>query len=201
MSTLIFFATNLQVSSDSSKQQLKNIEGFLSECSADEIQYKATVPLQCIPAETMKATEQAEINKVDRFEMQQRVSQKAQMAKKLGTMVTNLQTFQKEFGELNKEQMKTLTEKVQKGQAEYNFWANPSESTKRFNSEEKIERKKQESKADLDTNTNNLAMAKYYFKFSSYSMKQLVETYTILQKEVEGVADKFEQGIPGAPKT
>jgi hypothetical protein len=201
MSTLLFFTANLQLSADTTKAQLKKTEGFISECSADEIQYKEFVPLQCIPPETMKATEQAEINNVDKFEMQQRVSQKAQISKKLGTMVQNLQAFQKQFGEFNKLDIQKYTANVQKWQVQYEIWNNPSEITKKFNSQEKIQEKKQQAKSELDKNKNNLAMAQYYSKFSSYTMKQLVETYMRLRQEVEGVANELEKGIPGAPKT
>ncbi len=201
MSTLLFFTANLQVSADTTREQLKKPEGFISECSADEIQYKEFVPLQCIPPETMKATEQAEINNVDRFEMQQRVSQKAQISKKLGTMVQNLQAFQKQFAEFNKLDIQKYSTNLQRWQAQYELWSNPPELVKKNNNEQKIQEKKQQAKSELDKNKNNLAMAKYYYKFSSYTMKQLIETYNSLQKQVEGVADQFQQGIPGAPKT
>ncbi len=201
MSTLLFFTANLQLSADTSKEQLKKAEGFISECSADEIQYKEFVPLQCLPPETMKATQQAEINNVDRFEMQQRVSQKSQISKKLGTMVQNLQAFQRQFSEFSRIDIQKYSENLQKWQAQYELWSNPSEVFKKFNSEEKIQEKKQQAKSELDKNKNNLAMARYYSKFSSYTMKQLVDTYMRLQQEVEGVADELEKGIPGAPKT
>jgi hypothetical protein len=201
MSTLIFFSSNLQLTVDSSKQQLKGIEGFLSECSADEIENREFVPLQCIPAESMKATEQAEINGVDKFEMEQRVSQKAQIAKRLGNLVKNLQAFQKEFGESSKIQVEMLTPKVNKAQAEYNFWANPSESTKAFNDEEKIAKKKQDWKSELDKSKNSLQTAIANSRFAVLPMIQLVETYTTLEKQVKSVAAEFEKGIPGAPKS
>lgn len=201
ISTLLFFTANLKLGADSSKKQLKNTEGFITECSADEVLYKASVPLQCIPAETMKATEQAEINQVDKFEMQQRVSQKSQISKKLGTMVANLQTFQKEFENFSKEEVMKYNKLVQENQAAYNLFANPSEAMKKLFDQEKLERKKQDAKAQLDKNKNNLDMAIYYSRYAPLTMKELVNTYEKLQKEVQGVAGELEKGIPGAPKT
>lgn len=199
-STCVYFTANLQLSAETSKKEMSKMEGFISECSADEIQNKAVVPLQCIPAETMKATEQKEINEVDRFEMEQRVSQKAQISKKLGTMVKNLVAFQTEFRNLSKQEIGKNRNRFQKSQAEFEFYSNPSELIKNVEGEEKIEQKKQEWKAEMEKSKNDLQMSIYYFKFSMFPLKKLVDTYFKLQKEVEGVTDELESGIPGAPK-
>jgi hypothetical protein len=200
MSTLYFFATNLQLSVDASRNQMKGMEGFISECSADELENKLIVPLQCIPPESMKATEQAEINAVDQFQMSQRVSQKGQIAKKLGILHKNLATFQQQFFEISKREVEKYSSKYKESSEKYEVWANPSDIVKMTNSEEKIVQKKQESKAEMDDNKTKLDTNVIYFKFSKVPMMRLVQTYNKLEKEVEGVADELEKGIPGAPK-
>ncbi len=204
MSTLYFFTTNLQLSVDSTNSQMKGmkgVEGFISECSADELENKEFVPLQCIPPELMKATEQAEINAVDQFQMSQRVSQKAQIAKKLGILHTNLANFQKQFHELMKQEVEKYTSRYQLAKSQYELWSNPPAIVKSTNGEEKIRQQKQESKAAMDDSKTKLDTNKNYLKFSLYPMKKLVDTYSSLQKQVEGITDELEQGIPGAPKS
>lgn len=201
MSTLIFFAANLQLTANTTKQQMKSMEGFISECSADELEYRLTVPLQCIPADVMKATQQEEINAVDKFEMEQRVSQKAQIAKKLGTLVKNLQAFQKEFNSISKDNLASRTRDMKNDQANVDYWTNPPAIVKSVKSEEDIENKKMEYKSLLESSKNDVDLYTIYVRFSFFSMKRLVDTYTKLQKEIEGAADQLESGIPGAPKS
>lgn len=200
MSTLYFFAANVQLSVDSSRKQLKGVEGFLSECSADELANRENVPLQCIPPDVMKATEQAEINAVDQFEMSQRVSQKGQIAKKLGILHANLASFQNQFSEFSRIEVEKYASRYNKAKKEYELYSNPPGALKTMYGEEKIRAKKEESKASMDDNKTKLDTNVIYFKFSLIPMKKLVETYNKLEKEVEGVADELEKGIPGAPK-
>lgn len=204
MSTLYYFTGNLQLSAETTKAQLKKMEGFITECSAIELENRRIVPLQCIPADIMKATQQQEINAVDRFDMEQRVSMKSDISKKLAKLHSNLLAFQEEFFSFNDSDVEKYTPKYNKAKSEYDFWSSPAESLPfPYNtmSQERRDRKKMEWKADMDENKNKLDMALIYRKFARVPMKKLVETYYKLEKEIEGSADEIEQGISEAGKS
>jgi hypothetical protein len=61
MNTLLYCAINIKSAvndaNDAILKKPKRVEGFLTECSQFEISAANVVPLQCIPAATMKATE------------------------------------------------------------------------------------------------------------------------------------------------
>jgi hypothetical protein len=206
-STLLFFVGNTQQTADTSNKQMKKLkEGFISECSAEEIENKEYVPLQCIPADIMKATEQQEINAVDRKIMEQRVYMKSAIAKKLGRMKEKLVAFQKTVANVNKKDIEYYKEKVQGAKKEYDWFTSYIdnkiyEKPMAAYSEERANRKKMAWKADLDDYTSKLDLAVIYFKFAFIPVDKLVEKYDKLRKEIEGAANEIESGIPGAPKS
>jgi hypothetical protein len=188
--TTVFFVTNLKITAANSK---KLMEGFMTECSQDEIAFQATVPLQCIPAATMKATEQKQINEVDQFDMAQRVSKKSQIAKKLGGLVKNLTDFQTEFKRINQAMIKKNQGLLKKAEFNFNLYKNLEEN------EENIQ-KREEYKVEIDQIKNDIQLNTYNVQYASFSLEDLVKQYDKVKTEVESAKIAVNSGELGVPK-
>ena len=88
--TLLFCAVEAQKELTNSKnalaQKKKPVEGFLTECSPEEILLKNIVPLQCIDPAVMKATEKQIIDKDPNAKENQKL--KKEIAQKLAKLQT-----------------------------------------------------------------------------------------------------------------
>jgi hypothetical protein len=72
-------------------------EGFITECSAVELQNQNIIPLQCVPPESMKASEQADILAEDKMIQIHKVYQKKEITLKLKQVLENFEGFRKSF--------------------------------------------------------------------------------------------------------
>lgn len=192
--TTIFFVTNLKVTAANSKSALKGMEGFLTECSKEELDYQTTVPLQCIPAAQMKATQQQQINEVDQFDMAQRVSKKSQIAKKLSGLAQNLSAFQAQFKNNNQLMLGMNQRRQQKAKTGYQLYKNMEEN------EENVE-KREKYKAEIDTAKNDIEINTYNIQYALFSLEDLVKEYYKLKAEVESTKTAVNSGQVGVPKT
>lgn len=75
-------------------QSHRLLEGFLTQCGPDELAAAETdrkaIPLQCVVAETMKATDQAAIDAVPPEEQKLRTAQKQAISRKLMSLVKHV---------------------------------------------------------------------------------------------------------------
>lgn len=193
LNVMVFVVTNLQLSLDNASKAKK--EGFITMCSPGEIAAQAVVPLQCIPAEKMKATEQKEIDSVDRFDMETRVSQKEKIATKLQKMVVNMEAFRKEYDGLTKGLASDLQKQVASLETSYNIIKDKETD------DEEINKRKQELNINLGLKKSDLSRYVYYNQFAKLSMVDLKKKAEELQTKIDEIQKKTEtQGI-GGPKS
>lgn len=191
MNIFIFYAANLQSTIDNSKK----VEGFLTECSAQELAARQIVPLQCIPPENMKATEQEQINSVDKFDMDTRVSQKSAIAKKLQTLVQNLQNFISEFNSFSTRIANDSTKEFISLKKSY-------EVIKDIDTQnEKLQARKQDLNTQIGLKEDEIKRLQMYVSFSSLPMLDLVKRCETLESQVASLQSKVESGAIGTPKT
>jgi hypothetical protein len=200
MNTLLFYAANIKVAivnaKNAEKQQAEGMkEGFLTECSAVELAAQSVVPLQCIPAEKMKATEQQEINKVDKFEMEQRVSDKSAIAKKLQAMVVYMNEFLTDYKNITQSLISDLRKQVQRLEINYNLIKDETSKDAEFLA------KRDDLKQKLDQKKNELTLTAYYNYYSKLSMKKLADECDKLTVEKEASVKSLESASQNLGKT
>jgi hypothetical protein len=197
MSMLIFIATNSQVTAQNTKKAMEGFitEGFITMCSADELTAKAFVPLQCIPPDVMKASEQQVIDAVDKFDMEQRVSQKGKIAKKLLTLHTNLEAFKKENASIMGRLASDTQKQIAYLKSSYDLIKNVKTD------DEEMISKREKLKAEIQKKETELLQYTYAAEFSVMTMPDLVKKCEELEKQNESAIKTVESGIPGAPKS
>lgn len=113
--TLLFTAIQIQMDLQNSKKALagkkKLNEGFLTQCTLEELSVQQFVPLQCIDPGVMKATEQETIRKDPNHAQNQKI--KKEIALKLFALQKNFTTYlsnaKQEWQKILDSSRKTLT--------------------------------------------------------------------------------------------
>lgn len=193
--TIMFCVVSLQSTLDGAKKSMSQIpkedkEGFISECSPEELQYKEIVPLQCIPADVMKATEKTEIDKMDKQKQIQIVSKKQSIAKRLATIYNNYIQFNADYAKINTAATQSMM--TQSLKAEIN--AKLAEKKAKDSEDERIINAAAKAKEDAETKKSMLERLIRYQKIMGKSIAELVSDAKKLQAEIEALQKNLQSG-------
>jgi hypothetical protein len=191
--TMMFCVVSLQSTLEGAKKsvaQIPKTEGFISECSPEEIMYKDIVPLQCIPAESMKATEKQEIDKMDKQKQIQIVAKKQSIAKRLAEIYNDLQEFNVSYAQNIQATIEFMRKDAQKAMIAAKL---AEKASKDSEDEEKIKRTAK-AKEEAETKKSILERVLKYQAISGKSIADLVSMAKALEKETEDLQKKLESG-------
>jgi hypothetical protein len=193
--TSMFCVVSLQTTLDGAKKSIAQIpkkeeEGFISECSPEELSYKNIVPLQCIPADVMKATEKAEIDKIDTQKQLQIVSKKQSIAKRLAAIYNDYKTFDKEYAKISEQAVKSMTTQV--GVAETN--ARVAKKLAEDSKNETIINAAGKAKEEAEVKKSMLERLIRYRQIMGKSIAELVSDAKKLQAEIEALQKNLQSG-------
>lgn len=191
--TMMFCVVSLQSTLEGAKKAMAQIpksEGFISECSPEELSYKDIVPLQCIPAETMKATEKEEIEKRDKQTQIQIVAKKQSIAKRLAEMYNDLLQFNSTYAQNINAAIEAKTKEAQIAEASAKLTEKLSKDSK---DEEKIKRAVK-AKELAETQKSLLDRLIKYQAVSGKTIDELVSMAKSLEKEITALQKNLQSG-------
>jgi len=192
--TLMFCVVSLQSTLDGAKKSMAKIpkeeEGFISECSPEELQYKDIVPLQCIPAESMKATQQEEIDKMDKQKQIQIVAKKQSIAKRLATIYNNYKAFDGEYARITSLATQSMMKQVLIAEKT----AKLAEDKAKDSEDENVINRAAKAKEDAETKKIMLDRLIRYQKIMGKSIPELVTEAKKLQAEIEALQKNLKSG-------
>jgi hypothetical protein len=191
--TLMFCVVSLQSTLDGAKKSMAKIpkeEGFISECSPEELQYKDIVPLQCIPAETMKATEKEEIDKMDKQKQIQIVAKKQSIAKRLATIYNNYKQFDTDYAAMYGAATQSMMKQVLVAEKT----AKLAEDKAKDSEDEGVINRAAKAKEDAETKKIMLDRLIRYQKIVGKSISELVSEAKKLQAEIEALQKNLQSG-------
>jgi hypothetical protein len=191
--TLMFCVVSLQTTLDGAKKAMAQIpkkEGFISECSPEELQYKTIVPLQCIPAETMKATEKQEIDKMDKQKQIQIVAKKQSIAKRLAELYNDYKQFDVNYAKISTATIDSLRKQVISAQTA----ADLSEKLAKDSENEDIINAAGKAKEDASIKKSMLERLLKYQQIMGKSIPELVAMAKALQTETTALQKNLESG-------
>jgi hypothetical protein len=199
MNTILYCAVNTKQAVNNAndailKKPPRATEGFITECSNFELEAASVVPLQCIPAAKMKATELEEIKSEDKTVQQVKQGKKIEITKKLFLITTRYIKFMTDFRTIINKQVEDLSPKFLKLEAGVELIKKRLE--KDLGDDERSEvQKRMESLVGEKTATENLL--KKMILFQSYQYKSMAELITITktnQEEFKKIEGKMKSG-------
>jgi hypothetical protein len=191
--TLMFCVVSLQTTLEGAKKAMAQIpkkEGFISECSPEELQYKTIVPLQCIPAETMKATEKQEIDTMDKQTQIQIVAKKQSIAKRLAAIYNDYKQFDVTYAKISNDAISSLKKQVVSAQAN----ADLSEKFAKDSENQTIINAAGNAKEDASIKKSMLERLLKYQQIMGKSIPELIAMSKALQAETTDLQRKLESG-------
>lgn len=192
--TMMFCVVSLESTLDGAKKSMSQIpkkeEGFISECSPEEIALKNIVPLQCIPAETMKATEKQEIDKMDKQTQIQIVSKKQAIAKQLAEIYNDYVQFNSTYPIGLNQIIQSLTREV----ASLEKSAERAQELAKDSENEDIINASVKAKEEATINKTRLDRLIKYRAISGKTITELVEMAKSLETETLNLRKKLESG-------
>ena len=193
--TLMFCVVSLQSTLDGAKKSMSQIpkedkEGFISECSPQEIQYKNIVPLQCIPAETMKATEKEVIDKMDKQKQIQIVAKKQSIAKRLATIYNNYNAFDAQYAMITGMAVSSMITQVLRAEKTAQLAKEKAEDSE----DEEVINRAAKAKEDAETKKIMLDRLMRYQKIMGKSIAELVSYAKTLQAQIEALQKNLQSG-------
>lgn len=197
--TMLFCVVSLQQSVDGAKKAIASIpkpsaEGFITECSSEEMALESVVPLQCIPPAKMKATEKAEIDKEDKTLQIQKVSKKQTIAKALALIASDFKAYESSYTQEINRSVQQITKEYLQAEANAQKAKKILEETE---DEEKAEAlgKAVEKAAELAGEKKGiLERLVQYQKIMYLSIPELVTKANALSGEVKAIQQKFKSG-------
>lgn len=191
--TLLFCAVSLQMNMNAAKSAISKLpkkEGFLTQCSQEELDLQNIVPLQCIPADKMKATEQSEINKDDKVIQIQKVAKKQTIAKRLAEISRDYTAFQTSYAKDINGSIDFMSKEYQKAAAT----ADLAQRLTKDSSDEVQIRGAVEAKQDADMKKKALERLQMYKSLMNLSIKELIEKCKQLSGESTTLQKQLESG-------
>jgi hypothetical protein len=193
--TIMFCVVSLLTTLDGAKKSMAQIpkeekEGFLSECSPEELQYKNIVPLQCIPADVMKATEKEEIDKMDKQKQIQIVSKKQSIAKGLATIYNNYKQFDAEYARITTSAVQSMMRQVLIAEKTAKLAKDKAEDSE----DEEVINRAAKAKEDAETKKSMLERLIRYQQIMGKSIAELVSQAKKLQTEIEALQKNLQSG-------
>lgn len=193
--TMLFCVVSLQQTVDGAKKGMASIpkkteEGFLTECSPEEISLQATVPLQCIPADKMKATEKEEIDKEDKTVQIQKVAKKQTIAKTLGQIASDFKIYDESYKREVNKAIEQMTKDYQKAELD----AQKAKKTAEDSEDETIIKAAQNAAELAGEKKGMLERFGQYQKIMNLSISELITKAKALDAEAKAIQNKFKSG-------
>ena len=186
MNTIIYCAMNTKSAVNDTNEAIlkkpKRTEGFITECSNFELEAASVVPLQCVPASTMKATEKQEIDAEDKTVQQVKQGKKIEITKKLLLIANNYATFMGGFRNVVNHQVKDLSPKFLKLETAVSLVKKRLE--KDLDDDERSEVQKQ-LEGLIDEKTRTEKLLKQMAITQSYQDKSMSDLIQICKKNLE----------------
>ena len=191
--TMMFCVVSLQSTLEGAKKSMAQIpkkEGFISECSPEEIAVKNIVPLQCIPAESMKATEKQEIDKMDKQTQIQIVSKKQTIAKRLAEIYNDSKQFDADYAKISKQAIESMSKQVMSADVA----ADRANTLAKDSQDEEILKAAGRAKEEASIKKSTLDRLVKYQQIQGKSISELIQMATKLQTETTDLQKKLESG-------
>lgn len=191
--TLMFCVVSLQSTLEGAKKAMAQIpkkEGFVSECSPEELNYKTIVPLQCIPAETMKATEKQAIDAMDKQKQIQIVAKKQSIAKRLAQIYNDYKQFDATYATTSNSAIDSLRNQVRSAQAN----ADVSEKLAKDSKNEDIINAAGRAKEEASIKKSILERLLKYQQIMGKNISELIAMAKALQDEITALQKNLESG-------
>lgn len=184
--TLLFCAVQTQKELTNSKKSLqtkKSVEGFITECTPEELQLRNTVPLQCIDPAVMKATEK-EILVKDADQPRKR-----KLKKEIAIKLSKIQNSYEKYLADSKNSWATSLASAEKNLGAVNSFLEILEKEKEKNAE-KIQQVS-EQKINL---TDTIQTARFMISFLNMSPQKILEVNTKNLAEIKQIQSDIQSG-------
>lgn len=199
MNTILYCAVNTKQAVNNTndailKKPPKPTEGFITECSNFELEAASVVPLQCIPASKMKATEQKEILSEDKPIQQVKQGKKIEITKKLLLITKNYTKFMEGFRTLLNQQVQDLSPKFLKLEAGISLLKKSLEQDLGEDERQNTQKRLENLIADKTTTENLLKKMTLFQSYQSKSMAELITITKANQEEFKKLEGKMKSG-------
>lgn len=199
MNTILYCAVNTKQAVNNTndailKKPPRAMEGFITECSSFELEAAPVVPLQCIPAATMKATEQEKINSEEKTVQQVKQGKKIEITKKLLLISRNYTKFMDGFRTQLNEQIQTLSPKFLQLEKGIELLKKSLEKDLGEDVRENTQKRLENLVAEKNTTETLLKKMTLFQSYQNKSIRELIDITKANQEEFKTLEGKMKSG-------